>query len=71
MGKTSSAVKNRYNAKVYDRIQLIVPKGRKQAVEARAQEVGESVNGYVNGLIREDMGLTAGEWKATEPNEKD
>lgn len=62
---------DKYVRENYDRLNVKIPKGRKQAVEARAQEVGESVNGYVNGLIREDMGLTAGEWKATEPNEKD
>lgn len=66
MGKTSSAVKNRYNAKVYDRIQIVVPKGRKAAIEAHAKSKGESVNGLVNALLREDMGLTEDEWKAEE-----
>lgn len=65
MGKTSSAVKNRYNAKAYDRIALIVPKGRKQTIEAHAQSKGESVNGLVNSLLREDIGLTEDEWKQT------
>lgn len=63
MGKTSSTVKNRYNAKAYDRIQIVVPKGRKSTVEALASERGESVNGMVNGLLRGAAGLTEAEWK--------
>ena len=47
----------------YDRLNVTIPKGRKQAVEAHAKGKGESVNGYVNGLIRGDMGLTEDEWK--------
>lgn len=30
MGKTSSAVKNKYNAKAYDRINLTMPKGKRK-----------------------------------------
>ena len=63
MGKTSSTVKNRYNAKAYDRLAIIIPKGQKQAVEAHAQSKGQSVNGLVNALLRADMGLSEGEWK--------
>lgn len=63
MGKTSATVKNRYNAKVYDRVSIMLPKGRKQAVEAHARKHGESVNGLVNALLRADMGLTDAEWK--------
>ena len=63
MGKTSATVKNRYNAKAYDRIQLVVPKGIKQAIEARAKSKGESVNGLINALLRADMGMTEEEWK--------
>lgn len=63
MGKTSSIVKDRYNAKVYDEIKIRVPKGRKAAVEAHAKQKGESVNGLVNSLLRADMALTEAEWK--------
>lgn len=63
MGKTSSIVKDRYNAKVYDEIKIRVPKGRKTAVEAHAKSKGESVNGLVNSLLRADMALTESEWK--------
>ena len=54
-----------YNEKAYDRLAITIPKGQKQAVEAHAQGKGQSVNGYVNGLIRADMGLTEDEWKNT------
>ena len=47
----------------YDRIEIKVPKGRKQAVEAFARECGESVNGLVNGLLRAKMGLSEDEWR--------
>lgn len=55
---------NKYNATAYDRLNIVIPKGRKQAVEAHAASKGESVNGLVNALLREDMGLSEGEWKA-------
>lgn len=63
MAKTSAAVKNRYAAKAYDNLRIIVPKGLKKAVEAHAKRKGESVNGLVNELLRADMGLSEGEWK--------
>ena len=56
MGKTSSAVKDRYNAKAYDELKVRVPKGQKEAIKAHAETKGESVNGYINRLIDEDMG---------------
>ena len=55
MGKTSAAVKNKWNANAYDRINLTVPKGQKEAIKARAEIQGESVNAYIWRLIQEDM----------------
>lgn len=62
-GKASAASKNKWNAKAYDRINLTIPKGRKATIEARAKETGESVNGYINSLIRADVGLSEEDWK--------
>lgn len=62
-GKKSTQYKNKYNAKAYDSLRIVVPKGQKQAVEAHAKTKGESINGLVNGLLRADMGLTEDEWK--------
>ena len=54
---------NKDNATNYDSLRIVIPQGQKQAVEAHASGKGQSVNGYVNGLIRADMGLTEDEWK--------
>ena len=57
---------NKYNAAKYDSLRIVVPKGRKQAVEAHAREHGESVNGLVNALLRADMGLSEDEWRRSD-----
>lgn len=66
----SASVKNRYNAKAYDRIQLVVPKGIKKAIEEHAKGKGESVNGLINALLRADMGMTEDEWKRSAEDEQ-
>ena len=63
MGKASTRAQNKYISKTYDRINLTVPKGRQADIKAVADAQGESVNGYINGLIRADIGLTEEEWK--------
>ena len=63
MSKTSTTVKDRWNRKNYDDIRVRLPKGCKKAVEAHAQQIGESVNGLVNALLRAEMGLSEAEWK--------
>ena len=60
MGKTSSAVKNRYNAKAYDQLPIRIPKGQKATVQAAADKAGESVNQYTNNALLARMGLS--EW---------
>lgn len=55
MGKTSSIVKDRYNAKAYDEIKVRVPKGNKDVIKAHAETHGESVNAFVNRAIDETM----------------
>lgn len=50
-------------ARKYDRISVLVPKGRKATVEAIARERGDSINGLVNGLLRGLTGLTEDDWK--------
>jgi len=56
MGKTSAAVKNRYNDKAYDRINLTVPKGSKDAIKAHAEKFDNgSVNGFIQRAIKETM----------------
>lgn len=70
LGKTSSKVKNRYNAKAYDQLPVRVPKGRKADIDAYAKGKGESVNGLVNRFLREALGMSEEEWKRL-PEEAD
>lgn len=51
--KTSSAVKSRYNAKVYDEIKIRVPKGQKEVIQSHAEAQNESVNAYINKAIEQ------------------
>lgn len=55
MGKASTKAQNRYIAKAYDRINLTVPKGRKDSIQAHASSHGESVNGFIGRAISEAM----------------
>lgn len=55
MGKTSNAVKDRYNAKAYDDLRIRVPKGEKDAIKAHSEARGESVNAFVGRAISETM----------------
>ena len=61
--KATMRAVDKYVKNNYDRIEIKVPKGRKQAVEAHARERGESVNGLVNALLRAEMGLSEDEWR--------
>ena len=54
-GKNSPESINRYMAKAYDRISLIVPKGQKELIQAHAEAQGESTNGFINRAISETM----------------
>lgn len=55
MGKTSSKVKEKYNKKAYDDVKMRVRKGQKEVLEARAKELGKTINGYIIDLIRTDI----------------
>ena len=46
---------NKYNEKAYDRINIAVPKGRKEDIQAVASAQGESINGFVTTAIDERM----------------
>lgn len=54
-GKTSAKSKNTWITKVYDRINLTVPKGQKDLIQAHAEAQGESTNGFINRAISETM----------------
>ena len=39
----------------YDRVNLVMPKGKKDIIQAHAAQQGESVNAYINRAIDEAM----------------
>ena len=52
-GRNSAESINKYMAKAYDRINLTMPKGKKDIIKAHADSKGESVNGFINRAIDE------------------
>lgn len=50
-----SEYRNAWIAEKLDRINLTVPKGRKEAIKAHAEARGESVNAFINRAIEETM----------------
>lgn len=46
---------NQFNKDNYDRISLIVQKGRKADIKAAADSYGVKVNTYINALIKEAL----------------
>lgn len=62
--KTSAAVKNRYAAKAYDSLRIVVPKGRKADIDAYAKRAGTTTNGLVNALLQGELHMTEEDWKA-------
>jgi len=46
---------NDYIKEKYDRINLTVPKGRKEEIKKKAAAAGKSVNEYINSLIDDNM----------------
>lgn len=55
----------KYQKKAYDTYLLRLYKGQKEQIQAYAEANGESLNGYINRLIAEDMGA-----KLTEPQKE-
>ncbi len=46
----------RYNAKAYKQLMIRVKTGQDEIIKAYAESNGESLNGYINRLIEQDMG---------------
>ena len=53
--KAQQKAVNKYMAANYDRINLTVPKGEKEIVQAHAAAIGESVNGFIGRAIKETI----------------
>lgn len=54
-GKASTRAKNKYNAKAYDNLRIVVKKGQKEIIRAHAEKQGESLNSFVGRAIDETM----------------
>jgi len=63
--KRKAKWQNDYIAKAYDRIQIVVPKGRKNDIENYVKGRNESINGLVNDLLRHVLNMTDEEWKGS------
>ena len=53
--KAQQKAQNKWIAKAYDRINLTVPKGKKDIIQAHAEARSESVNGFINRAISETI----------------
>ena len=51
VSKAQQKAVNKYMAENYDRINLVVPKGRREELRAQAKSEGKSLNAYVVDLI--------------------
>ena len=51
--KAQQKAVNKYMKKNYDRVNLVMPKGRKDANRTHAEKNGESLNGFINRAIDE------------------
>jgi len=55
VSKAQQAATARYEAKVYDKILVRLPKGKKEEIQACADARGLSVNGFINEAIEEKL----------------
>ena len=54
VSKAQQKAVNKYMAEKYDRINLVVPKGRREELRTKAEAAGKSLNAYLIGLIGGD-----------------
>lgn len=60
MAKYSDAQKEataRYNKKAYDRIDVIVPKGKRQIIKDFAASQGKSLNRFILDAVEKEMNI--------------
>ena len=55
VSKAQQASVNKYVKNNYDRINVTMPKGKRDVLKAHAEAQGESVNGFINRAIDETM----------------
>lgn len=52
VGNSQTRAKNKYNAKNYDSLRIVVKKGKKQDLQAIAEQQGCSLNGYTKQALQ-------------------
>lgn len=67
VSKAQQQATNKWIAKAYDRINLTVPKGKRDEIREYAEANGESVNGFINRAIGAAMGETPAQKPAGAP----
>lgn len=55
VSKANQRAVNKYVKTNYDRVNVTMPKGRKDEIKAHADAHGESVNGFINRAIDETI----------------
>ena len=55
VSKKQQASVSKYVKDHYDRISLTVPQGKRDKIKAHAESQGESVNGFINRAIDDQM----------------
>ena len=56
MSEARKKANEKYNAKAYDQVKIIIKKGQREQVKEFAESQGLSLNAYINKLIADDMG---------------
>ena len=67
--KAQQKAVTKYVKEKYDRMMFTMPKGRKAAIQAASDAVGESLNGYVTKAVDERMARQSVANTATERSE--
>ncbi len=60
-GNSQTRAKNKYNAKNYDSLRIIVQKGKRDILKAIAEQQGESLNGYTKKALQAKIKADTGE----------
>jgi len=55
VSKAQQAAVNKYVKSNYDRINVTLPKGRREIIKAHAEARGESVNGFITRAIENQL----------------
>ena len=50
------AYQNDYKREKYDRMELLLPKGRKEILKKKAKAAGVSMSEYINSLLEKELG---------------